>query len=134
MAELRDIRKALAASLEGTVEGQISAYMLASPTPPCAYVFPDETEYHQAFDNGAENWGLVVRVLVSDVFDQGSQETLDQYLASDGPLSVKAALEADDELGGIVSSLMVERTTGYRQYQVGTGMALGADWIVNVLV
>lgn len=134
MAQLSEIRIALAAALAPIFEGQVSAYMLANPTLPCAYVFPDETEFHEAFANGAETWGLTVQVLVGTISDQGSQELLDQYLASNGPKSIKEAIETDDTLGGIVASLIVQRTTGYRQYQLGAQTVLGAQWTLSVLV
>jgi hypothetical protein len=139
MASLQEIREGVAAAIS-TLDGiQGSPYMLSNPPLPSAHVYPDETEYHEAFANGAESWHLIVEVFVGMVSDIAAQMTLDKYLASDGPSSVKAALEpapGEPALGGAASDLIVERTSGYRQYQLGgvQGLALGAQWFVNVLV
>lgn len=136
-ASLTDIRTALAAQLK-TVDRdwQVSPYILANPTPPCAQVLPDEMDYHQAMQNGAETWSFVVQVIVALGTDEGAQRKLDELLESSGALSVKAALEADEDLGGLVSSVTVTRTTGYRTYNLGPTQqeALGAEWTVSVLV
>jgi hypothetical protein len=136
MAELTAIREALAASLEGTFEGQISPRMLANPTPPTVHVFPDEIEPHLAMQNGAETWNLIVEALVGMVSDEGAQLQLDQYLDTSGSSSLMGALEKDQSLGGLVSGVTVTRISGYRQYQLGgtQGLALGSQWTVSVLV
>jgi hypothetical protein len=138
MASLADIRAGLAAAIDSGVDldMQVSAYIIASPTPPFAQVLPDETTYHEAFQNGAETWGLIVQVIVAFGSDVGAQRQLDELLESSGSLSVKAALEADVRLGGIVSDVTVTRTSGYRTYRLGATQteALGAEWNVSVLV
>lgn len=136
MASLADIRAALAAAVGNVaMDLQVSAYMLAKPTPPCAQVVPDEMEYHQSFGSGAiENWGLLVQVMVAANSDQGSQQLLDQLLESSGALSIKAAIEADKTLGGTVLSAVVTKTSGYRTYRLGATQAeaLGAEWTVDI--
>lgn len=137
MADLTAIREAIAAALEVSFGDsmQISAEMLSNPTPPSAHVFPDETDYHKAMGNGAEDWNLIVQVFVATTSDIGAQRLLDSMLASTGAGSVKAAIEADRTLGGLVSGLKVRKTSGYRVYQRALGdPLLGADWHLTVLV
>lgn len=135
-ASLTEIREGLAEALSAVAGMQVSAWMLSNPTPPAAHVYPDETEYHRAMQNGAEGWTLIVEAFVASNSEIGAQQRLDKMLASSGAESVKEALEADGTLGGIVSDVTVTRTTGYRQYQLpaGQGPALGAQWTVEVLV
>lgn len=139
MASLADIRDGLADAIRNGVDldMQVSAYVLADPTPPCAQVMPDEMEYHQAYGNGLENWGLIVQVIVGLGSDIGAQKQLDQMLASSGSLSVKAAIEADATIGakGTLACSTVTRTSGYRTYRLGATQteALGAEWTVAVM-
>lgn len=137
MASLTEIREGLAEALEKVdFDMQVSAYIRGNASPPFAQVVPDETEYHQAMGNGAETWGLVVQIVVALGTDEGAQRVLDEMLESDGALSAKAALEADQSLGGLVSGVTVERTSGYRTYRLGATQAeaLGAEWTVSVFV
>lgn len=144
-ADLKVIREGLAAALEPvklTEDMQLSAYLLSDPSPPCAQVVPDETEYHQAMQDGAETWGLVVQVMVALGSDIGAQQRLDRMLASSGSQSVKQALEAATDPGGPLEGLVandgvtVVRTSGYRTYTLPATQAeaLGAEWTVEVLV
>lgn len=135
-AGLKEIRLGLADALS-VIEGlSVSAYIQGDPTPPFAQVVPDETEFHQAFDDGAESWGLIVQLVVAMGSDRGAQERLDRFLETEGPESVKAALEADETLGGIVSDVTVTSTDGYATYRFGSAQVegLGSTWHVSVFV
>jgi len=137
MASLTDIREALAATLQKVDVGwQVSAYIMGNATPPFAQVLPDETEYHQAMQDGAETWNFIVQVVVDLGTSEGAQRELDQLLESAGTRSVKQALEVDPTLGGLASDVMVTRSSGYRTYRLGPTQAdaLGAEWNVSVLV
>ena len=114
MADHETIRAALAASL-GVLKGvQAHPYVLGDPTPPTIYVFPGDTEYDKAAARGLDRVEYTVRALSGAVGDIAAQRTLDKFLANSGPSSVKAALEKDRTLGGVVQTLRVTRHTGYR--------------------
>jgi hypothetical protein len=138
MASLTAIREGIADAIRAgvAIDMQVSAKMLSDPTPPTAHVFPDETEYHLAMGDGAESWDLIVQVVLALVDDIGAQDLLDRMLASKGTESVKAAIEADQSLGGLASGVTVTRTSGYRTYRIGSGQveALGAEWNLTVFV
>lgn len=63
--------------------------------------------------NGAMRGGLVthifnVSVVVGRSAERTAQTALDGYLSYEGATSVRAALEADRTLGGVVQNLLVE--------------------------
>jgi hypothetical protein len=133
MPELADIRAALAANLATLTDVQVSPYMLASPTPPCIEIYPDEVSYDQALQRGLDQWTLIVRAYVGLTTDQGAQIKLDELLAPSGAMSVKAAVESDPDLGGSIDDLRVTRASGYRIYaRPGTGELLGCEWTVDI--
>ena len=139
MSGLADIRAGIAANL-ATLQGapdnvQISAYMLANPTPPTLQVMgPDEIDYDQAMSRGMDEWRIIVQGFVGAATDEGSQVNLDEWLAPFGALSVKAAIESDRTLGGAVMDSYVESASGYKLYTLDSQFqVLGAEWIVRLL-
>lgn len=135
MTGAKEIRAALARQLqEVLVETQVSAHMLSDPTPPGAHVYPARVDFDQAFGRGLDVEEYAVEVFVAEVSDIGSQDVLDDYLEPDGPLSVKAAIEADRTLGGLVDDLHCYSQSGYRRYLRDSGLTpvLGAQWLVRV--
>lgn len=130
------LREAIANNIKDSItNAQVSAYMLANPTPPAIHVLPGATEYHQAMGGGAEWWEFTVQAFVAITTDIGAQKLLDKWLASDGSLSVKAAIESDDTLGGNCDGLIVTKRTGYTLFVPdGRTSVLGSEWTVRVLV
>lgn len=134
MPELSVIREGLAANLAALKGVQVSAYMLANPTPPACHVVPGETNYDTAMGRGADQWILRIQAFVAHSGDIGSQKLLDRMLASSGAQSVKAAVESDKTLGGMVDDLRVRRTGGYQTYiREGAPNVLGAEWEVEII-
>lgn len=134
MAALSDIREGLAATLKPIPGLHESAYLLSNPTPPAAEIQPSETEYDHAFGRGCDEWTFVIRVFVGATSDIGAQKRLDGMLASSGASSIKAAVEADPTLGGVVEDLRVTRCTGYRVFaREGGAGVLGAEWEVSIV-
>lgn len=132
MATLKQIREGIAAKLNTIPNIQASAYMLSNPTPPAAHVIPGEIDYDQTMQRGMDMWTLTVQVFVALVTDKGGQLRLDAMLAPTGTSSVKAAIEADKTLGGVVDTLRVSRMTGYQIFNLERGPVLGAEWTVLV--
>lgn len=132
MASLQEIREGLAAALVPLEGVQQSAYVLWNPTPPAADVAPEGVDYHQAMESGSK-WKLIVRVFVGAISDIGAQKRLDLYLAEEGAESVKALIEADSTLGGVVDDLIVTKCSGYRAYERAGGQpVVGAEWTVEI--
>lgn len=134
MPALADIRAALVTNLETQLDPtqiQVQGYLLANPTFPNVQIFPEKVDY----DIGVrtDRWTMTVQILVGTTLDVGAQINLDAYLAPSGVKSVKAALESDRTLGGLVDTLEVSRCSGYKLYKIGSIHALGAEWTVELI-
>lgn len=134
---LQQIREALADSLAALKDSaQVSAYRLSSPTYPTVFVVgPEEIDYHKTMQSGIGGFPMTVMALTGNASDIGAQQTLDELVSATGKKSVKAALEADTTLGGVVDSLIVRSCSGYRLYGAShneTGYVLGAQWSVDI--
>ena len=126
------IRAGLATNLATVTGAQISSYQLANPTTPAFAIFPAATEYNQAMARGLDKWTFTVQAIVSAAVDQNGQQQLDEYLAPTGSTSVRAALETDRTLAGVVQNLVVTRVSGYVLYADAQPPALGCEWTVDV--
>src|SRR5437867_869366 len=107
---------------------QVSAYVLAAPSPPACHVFPASTDYDKAMANnfttmgssraGTDQWVFTIQAFVAEMGDQQSQMLLDRFLEPSGGYSVKEAIEVDGSLGGLVDDASVVSMNGYTRYQV----------------
>jgi hypothetical protein len=135
VTDLPAIRAALAAKL-GTLDNgniQASPYLLSSPTPPAAHLFPAEVSYDEAMNRGLDQWDFTVQVFVGAITDVGAQQKLDLYLAPTGSSSVKTVLEQDRTLGGLVTHTHVLRAAGPIMYLRDTGIPLlMSEWTVRI--
>lgn len=145
MTTLAQIRAGLAANLRSDAKiassFQVSPYLLGNPTPPAIWIFPDEIDYAETMQNGLTRWNLIVQAFVGAVADEGAQVVLDQLIAATGDFSVRAAIESDLTLGGIVDDLTVQKCSGYQVYDnpahlkaLSAAQLIGAQWMVEVLV
>jgi hypothetical protein len=132
-ATAADIRAGITAALTAIPDMQASPYVLANPTPPSAHVMRGEIEYDQAMQGGTHTWTMRVQAFVALTSDIGSATILDKFLAVDGIYSVKAAIEADRTLGGVIQDLHVTSATGETIYPRDQGgPVLGSEWTVEV--
>ena len=134
MADLQTIREGLARNLERIRNVQVSAYMLASPTPPAIHIFPATIDYDFGMNRGLDIVHFTVEAIVAFGLDQGGQIRLDQLLAPTGMQSVKESIEMDRTLGQMVQDLRVERMSSYRVVTIPNqnDQALAASWLVRV--
>lgn len=128
-----EVREAIAQVLRRQIRGlQAQPYVMANPTPPSADVRRGPVEYDQAMHGGVTHWTFLVRVYVAGATDRGAQNRLDVYLNPTGAGSIKAAIESDTTLGGIVSDLQVTTATGEQAYELNGTQVLGSEWTVEV--
>ncbi len=135
-----DIRQGLLANLrtkfpEADYGG--NGYTPEAPTPPCfdIEIGNEGITYDLAARRGYDMWTFTVRALVPRTDSVASQVTMDYFLESDGDMSVKAALESDTTLGGIVDALQVKHATGPRAVGVHsqpTNVYLGCEFTVEI--
>ncbi len=126
------MRVRLAESLATIPELQASAYMLAAPLPPCAHVIPTAVSFDDAMQGGLDTRSFTVQVFVALGLDQAAQIKLDEYLATSGERSVKAAIEANATLTGLVHDLRVSEMSSYNVVTLDGAQAFSADFTVVV--
>jgi len=100
--------------------------------PPCAFVMPDSVQYWRGFAGGNIEYAYTVTVIVGRTNERSSQRSLYNYISFDGDLSIRAAIEGDRTLGGIVNTLLVERGDNIRMLSQGDTDYLAADFSVTV--
>lgn len=66
--------------------------------PPAGYVsFPQSASFDESYGRGQDNFNdLPIVLLASKVTDRAARDLVSQWSAGDGPLSVKARMEAHD--------------------------------------
>ena len=137
MADARQIREGIKANLDLIPGCQISAYALSSPTLPCLYVLTGPAEivmFDIAMARGGDEWTWRVVAVTGLISDIGSQMLMDEFLSPDGDRSVKAAVESDKTLGGLVDDVHVTHATGYTQLlREGAGPVLVVEFHVRVI-
>jgi hypothetical protein len=129
-----ELREAIAEKL-ATIPGlRALPYVPATPAPPMAAVGQWTAEYDTTLARGYDTYRFTVRLFVAPVSDRASQELLDSFCASSGTNSVKAALEADQTLGGVASTCRVVRIgPAPLVIPAGNQEFIGADIEIEVL-
>ena len=129
------VREALAEAIQRRFPSmQVSPYILSAPTLPAVFVFPGPVQYDLAMHRGADFSEFTVRAMVGPYGDIAAQQLMDQLLEPSGATSMKAAIEQDVTLGGVVYDVSATDCTGLRMYQPTPGSAavMGADWTLRV--
>lgn len=108
---IEDIRSALATNLATISNLRTSGDVPDNPNPPQAVVFLETVEYDDAFQGGLTTLQFRIMVLVSRADDRTAQRKLNEYISPDGSRSIKAAVESDRSLGGLVSTLRLTSMT-----------------------
>lgn len=131
-ATIGQISAALAARL-ATISGlRAFDYQPDSAYPP--YAFPGVTniEYHKAMAGGSQTYTYTIMVVTGRVDDKTSQDELDRYASFDGAQSVRAAIEADRTLGGVVDTLILSSSANVSSMAIGDNNYITLDFTVTV--
>lgn len=133
MSALSDMRAGLATNL-ATVSGlRTSAYIPDNLTPPIAVVAPDTITFDQTFGRGQDRYTFTVEVVVGRATDRASQSLMDTYCDPNGSKSIKAAIESDSTLGGVVFDCRVTEVRGYQQIVIADVVFLSVVFSIDVL-
>lgn len=128
-AAIYDISNALVARLQEVPGLRVSGHPVETPNPPQAVVKLNAVEYHGGTMGGH---GIVYRYQVGLAFgrsnSRGGWEQVERHLSPDGEHSVRAALLADQSLGGAATSVAVGDAT-----DIGTVAQQDASYIVCTL-
>lgn len=140
MASVSAIRAQLVTDLSGVSaltsafpDGyRVSAYPVSNPTPPQLEIAQFGIQKHQAMNDGAEWWTVIVRAYLAVTSDSESLKIADSFLASD---PVSAAIEADRTLNGQVGDLIVDRVDQrFWDHPQLRSVLAGAEWQLRILV
>ena len=127
------MRQGLADNL-ATISGlRVSYFIPDNPNPPQAIVAPPTIRYDQSFGRGLDEYSFQVIVFATRADERTGQDLIDSYCAPIGAGSVKAAIESDRTLGGLVADLRVTDMTGVSPTTFADGQVyLTATWSVTV--
>jgi hypothetical protein len=100
--------------------------------PPQAYPQLEGVNYHRAFAGGdvVTDWSLIV--IVGRYTDSRAYAALDAYLSYGGASSIRAAVEADPTLGGVVSTLLLSSSASIVPETQGDAEFMLARWTCQV--
>lgn len=102
--------------------------------PPAAIVgAPTRISYDDAFRTAKTRFDFPVRVLAGRAIERESQDRLDGYLSADGVSSVRAAIDGDPTLGGVVDYCRVSQGRDYGAYQVAGVDYIGVELVLEVI-
>ena len=126
------MREALAAAL-GTVSGvRAYSHFPEKVNTPAAIVGGPSATYNDS--TMTDEYTIPVLVLVADSSDRTAQLNLDSYLNPTGSTSIRAAIENDPKLGGVVETLYVTALHDYGVHELNAIRYMGAMLDVVVIV
>ena len=136
MAELADIRAGITANLRTAFPDiNITGYNITNALAPAIEVELDRITYDASMQRGLDEWFFTIRGFAASGTDKAAQMRLDSWLASTGAESVKAALEVDRTLGGVVDDARVTAMAKIAVFTAegGSTSFFGAEWTLRVL-
>lgn len=129
------IRAGLATFLQNSISGlRATANRPLQVNPPMAVIMPTTgtfVRYSVSMD-GEADYSVRVILLVALADSTSGEEALDPYVATSGPQSIWAAIQADTTLGGVVSFAVVVEGTAYGIMNMTGIDYLAAQFIVNI--
>lgn len=132
MSTITEISDAIKNSLTVIPGLRVYDYLPDQINPPLAYVGIQQVNYHGAFRGGNPITTYTVVVIVGRVNERTSQRALDEFLAYDGDRSVRAAIEADPTLDGVIQSLIVTDGGNLAPLTMGDVTYVSIDFSVTV--
>lgn len=104
-----------------------------NPTPPTAFPLVPAFDYRQTMRRGSYTLPFRIAVLTGAQLDREGQMNLAGYANQTGATSVRAAIEADNTLGGIVSETVVDDFDPQGLESVGLTQYYGGIFNVRVI-
>lgn len=132
MAELSQIRDAMGTAIAAVPNLRVRPLIPSLVTPPMAIVQPQQIEYDLNAARGVNRYTFTVTVFVVKADDRVAQLRVDPFVSPTGPTSIKAALEADRTLGGVVDTLRVTNVSNYTSTDANDVLYLAVDFEVEV--
>jgi len=138
MADIADVLVALASRVKtgigsDALSGRVFPYVPDSMVTPWAVVLPAGEQfvnYDLTFD-GAEDFPMLVKVIVGSEMTRPAQERLLGYMDRTGTTSLRAAVYGDPTLGGVVSYVDVLGWQNYGDVEWAGVVYYGAEMLVT---
>lgn len=132
MATIAQIREGIADNLATIAGLRTTDTVPDNPQPPVAIVSPSSIQYDLSFQRGLDLHNFVVMIIVGRASERNAQRTLDLFCAGTGASSVKAAIESNRTLTGLVQDLRVTSMRNYGSTVIGetTYLAVEFDLVV----
>lgn len=131
MATNEAIREGIAALLEAIPDLQVYARPPGSIVPPAAVVRRRSSQFDVTMD-GLVDTGWGVTLFVSFANTDVATDQLDEYLDSSGASSIKAAIDADPTLGGVVDFARVANAEGDRVLNYAGTDYLSVEFVIEI--
>lgn len=131
-ATISQINAAIAARL-ATINGlRVFDYQPDNAYPPYAYPSVSNVEYHKAMAGGMQTYTYTITVITGRVDERSGQDELDAYASYDGAKSIRAAIEADRTLGGVVDTLLLASSANIASMSQGDNNFITLDFTLTV--
>ena len=104
VAQVSDALKTALSSISGL---RTHAFQPEQINPPFAYPELTQVLYHRSMGLGDVEMLWTINVVVGRYTDRTANDLLDQYLSATGAKSIRAALESDRTLGGVVQTVIL---------------------------
>lgn len=128
MASIAEIRDGIADNL-ATISGlRTTTTVPDNPQPPVAIIQPSSITYDRAFARGLDEYNFTVTLIVGRASERTFQRLLDLYCAGTGSSSVKAAIESNRTLSGLIQDLRVTAMRNYGTITIGEVIYLAAEF------
>lgn len=132
MADDIDIRNGLKTRL-ATISGLTPyAHIPGQMNTPAATVARRRTKFDAVMADGADDWEYVVTVFIPYNEPELAQTLMSDYVARTGAESIKAAIEAEETLGGVVDFAHVREAAEDEIRQVGGVAHLAVDFFIEI--
>jgi len=111
MASIKEMREALARAIADNVSG-LQAHAKVPPQfqTPAAFIEVDRIHYHTSGEVEDAEYVFRVTLLASTAVAEQAQDQIDVYIDPQGGGSIRAAIEADPTLDGVVDDATVTDT------------------------
>ena len=134
MIDISGVRDALAANLSNVDGLRVSAHVPDVVNPPMALVTVGRgtfIRYDAALSSGAAELSFVVVLFVTRASEGAGQDALDAYV-SDGPGSIKAAIESNPTLGTLADWVVVTEARSFGTLTYNGVDYFGCEFLVGV--
>lgn len=127
-----EIQEGLAQALTAIPDLRVADHLPEQLNPPVAVIQIQSVTFHRAMRGGLSAWEYVVTVIAGRMGERAAQRSLDNWMSWSGPWSVRAALETDQTLGGVCSTVKVSDMLAIRPVSLGDAVYLSCEFNVTV--